>query len=412
MRYLKTYQIFEADGPLEPGKWSWTKDLTIPRDIQEDIYDMAFELKDEGYTVSYQWWPPYEQSNKSYKDNKYPSINITKRDPNNEFAWEKISYAWIKDFCERVSSYLDEKDYNTVVKFRKVNTNDYYDINKSYPNQEPFSDHHMATSIHFRIEMIDRKIYGDVYESVHDTKEEIEEIVSTCKDILLEASDTFGNSSEVSKTYKDDKVIITCVYKLPFNIKSKLEEYKSTMDDIHQRLIEYMTSEGFSFTRRGDSYTSYFDMISGNITYNIDFSKELDKEFIGHLRYLKRYNLLKESNQIDQSVIDECKDILLELEDIGIKTNIHSYLSYSPQKNNEKWIQFFFNRKEEFDYSDIEDVVERLKSYLSEYNLHIKWMSPTEQEDNKPTIKTTRVMDPTTFEPFIRTQCELYFTSN
>lgn len=127
------------------------------------------------------------------------------------------------------------------------------------------------------------------------------------------------------------------------------------------------------------------------------------------MKYLKRFN---ESNQIDQSVIDECKDILLELEDIGIKTNIHSYLSYSPQKNNEKWIQFFFNRVEEFDYSDIEDVVERLKSYLSEYNLHIKWMSPTEQEDNKLTIKTTRIMDPTTFVPFIRTQCELYFTSN
>ena len=248
-------------------------------------------------------------------------------------------------------------------------------------------------------------------ESIHDTKEEIEEIVSTCKDILLEASDTFGNSSEVNKTYKDDKVIITCLYKLPFNIKSKLEEYKSTMNDIHQRLIEYMNSEGFSFTRRGDSYTSYFDWMSG-ITYNIDFSKELDKEFIGHLRYLKRYNLLKESKQIDQSVIDDCKDILLELEDKGIKTNIHSYLSYSSQNNNEKWIQFYFKRKEEFDYSDIEDVVERLKSYLSEYNLHIKWQNQAERGENKLTIKTVRIMDPTTFEPYVRTQCELYFTSN
>ena len=148
------------------------------------------------------------------------------------------------------------------------------------------------------------------------------------------------------------------------------------------------------------------------------------------MKHLKRFN---ESNQIDQSVIDECKDILLELEDKGIKTNIHSYLSYDKKgnslynsSNNEKWIQFFFNRVEEFDYSDIEDVVERLKSYLSEYNLHIKWQNPTEREDNKPTIKTTRVMtlpraddrdfdlprDPTTFEAFIRTQCELYFTSN
>ena len=135
------------------------------------------------------------------------------------------------------------------------------------------------------------------------------------------------------------------------------------------------------------------------------------------MKHLKRFN---ESNQIDQSVIDECKDILLELEDKGIKTNIHSYLSYSTQSNdyynssnNEKWIQFFFNRVEEFNYSDIEDVVERLKSYLSEYNLHIKWMSPTEQEDNKPTIKVTRVVNPMNFQTEgVRTQCELYFTSN
>jgi hypothetical protein len=176
------YQLFEADTPSQPGKFSWAKDLTIPHDIQMDIHDMSYELRDEGYTVSYQWWPPYEQSNKSYKDNKYPSINITKRDPNNEFAWEKISYAWIKDFCERVSSYLDDKDYNTVVKFRKVNTNDYYDINKSYPNQEPFSDHHMATSIHFRIEMISRDVYGDVNESVESTEQDL-------KDILLELKD-------------------------------------------------------------------------------------------------------------------------------------------------------------------------------------------------------------------------------
>ena len=247
-------------------------------------------------------------------------------------------------------------------------------------------------------------------ESVHDTKEEIEEIVSTCKDILLEAQDIFGNS-EVNKEYKDNEVVITCLYKM-LDIKRRIEEFKPTVDAVHVRLIEYMTSNGFSFTNRGESSIKYIDIISYDITYNISFSKELDKDFIDHLRYLKRYNLLKESNQIDQSVIDECKDILLELEDKGIKTNMHSYLSYSPQKNNEKWIQFFFNRVEEFDYSDIEDVVERLKSYLSEYNLHIKWQNQAEQEDNKPGIKTRKAMDPTTFEYHLRTQCELYFTSN
>ena len=128
------------------------------------------------------------------------------------------------------------------------------------------------------------------------------------------------------------------------------------------------------------------------------------------MRYLKRFN---ESKVLDQSVIDECKDILLELEDIGIKTNIHSYLSSGVsigKEYNKNWIQFFFSRKEEFNYSDIEDVVERLKSYLSEYNLHIKWQNQSERVENKPTIKTTRVVNPMNFQTEgVRTQCELHF---
>ena len=131
------------------------------------------------------------------------------------------------------------------------------------------------------------------------------------------------------------------------------------------------------------------------------------------MKYLKRFN---ESVELDQSVIDECKDILLELEDKSIQTNIRSYLSSGVsigEEHNKNWIQFFFNRKEEFDYSDIEDVVERLKSYLSEYNLHIQWQNQAERGENKPTIKVTRVMNPMTFTPEgVRTQCELYFTSN
>ena len=132
------------------------------------------------------------------------------------------------------------------------------------------------------------------------------------------------------------------------------------------------------------------------------------------MKHLKRFN---ESKELDQSVIDECKDILLELEDKGIKTNIHSYINDQQYnriinlKNN--WIQFYFSRKEEFDYSDIEDVVERLKSYLSEYNLHIKWQNQAERGENKPTIKVTRVINPMTFTPEgVRTQCELHFDSN
>jgi hypothetical protein len=137
------------------------------------------------------------------------------------------------------------------------------------------------------------------------------------------------------------------------------------------------------------------------------------------MKHLKRFNESTETKVFDQSVVDECKDILLELEDKGFKTNIHSYLSYDQQYNLSKqgivnlkknWIQFYFSRKEEFDYSDIEDVVERLKSYLSEYNLHIQWQNTAERSEQRPTIKTTSIMNPMTFTPEgVKTQCELHF---
>jgi hypothetical protein len=136
------------------------------------------------------------------------------------------------------------------------------------------------------------------------------------------------------------------------------------------------------------------------------------------MKYLKRFNESTETKVLDQSIIDDCKDILLELEDAGFKTNINSYFNSGKvrqawsnaiglgKKHNKNWIQFYFSR-EEFDYSDIEDVVERLKSYLSEFGLKIDWMSPKERSEQRPTIQNTSVMNPMTFT--FKTQCELHF---
>ena len=125
------------------------------------------------------------------------------------------------------------------------------------------------------------------------------------------------------------------------------------------------------------------------------------------MKYLKRFN---ESNVSDLSVRDDCKDILLELEDKGFRTNVHAHFSTTKEPN-KNWVTFYFSRKEEFDYSDIEDVVERLKSYLSEYGLSIQWIGPKEYKEQKPTISSTVIMNPMTFTPH-RTEfkCELHFS--
>jgi hypothetical protein len=193
MRYLKPYKIFEADAPIEPGNKSWRistfmKDTSIPHDMQLDIHDMSYELRDEGYTISYQWWPPYEKDSRMYRNDKYPSINIAKKSQIKQleaefgFKLEKIYYGHIKDFCDRIKSYLDEKGYNVIIKWRKENSNEYYNLEDSIANWGPFKDYPMANSTHYRIEMISRDVYGDVNESVESTEQDL-------KDILLELKD-------------------------------------------------------------------------------------------------------------------------------------------------------------------------------------------------------------------------------
>jgi hypothetical protein len=164
-----------------------------------DIHDMSYELRDEGYTISYQWWPPYEKDSRMYRNNKYPSINIAKKSQADEYdystdlgvTWllrtdignlEKIYYGHIKDFCDRIKSYLDEKGYNAVIKWRKENSNEYYNLEDSLANWGPFKDYPMANSIQFKIEMISRRVYGNVNESVESTEQDL-------KDILLELKD-------------------------------------------------------------------------------------------------------------------------------------------------------------------------------------------------------------------------------
>jgi hypothetical protein len=122
------------------------------------------------------------------------------------------------------------------------------------------------------------------------------------------------------------------------------------------------------------------------------------------MKYLKRFN----ESKFNQSIIDDCKDIVLELKDNGFWVNISyhfksdvksddSHKSFSvlnkqvvdtnADKWNKNWITFFFSKKEDFDYSDIEDVVERLKSYLSECGLKGKQVESEQAKRKKINIK-------------------------
>ena len=115
---------------------------------------------------------------------------------------------------------------------------------------------------------------------------------------------------------------------------------------------------------------------------------------------LTKFQLFKDSEL--KEMVQTCRDILVELQDRGFNYNLQFF--YNP------WMTIHIVRKEEFDYSDIEDVVERLKGYLQNFNLHLSWQSSDEAKLERPTIKTTGVMNPMTFTPDgMRTHCELHF---
>ena len=143
------------------------------------------------------------------------------------------------------------------------------------------------------------------------------------------------------------------------------------------------------------------------------------------VKYLRRFN-----ENIDQSVIDECKDILLELEDNGFTTKIKDNADHSVTSVGFQPGVTFTLQRSRFSYSDIEEVVERLKLFLSACGLHIQFQSPKEIRNNKPTIKEIKINSPMSVvlstlnlppeerdvlfrEPGdFRNECKIHFISN
>ncbi len=101
------------------------------------------------------------------------------------------------------------------------------------------------------------------------------------------------------------------------------------------------------------------------------------------MKHLNTYKLFEKWNYKQHELsemVSNVKDILLDLDDNGFKTNINFF--YNP------WITIIVTKKTEFEYSEVIDVVERLKEYLVSFGLTTKW---------KPSIIEKKLMDPSNF---------------
>jgi hypothetical protein len=117
------------------------------------------------------------------------------------------------------------------------------------------------------------------------------------------------------------------------------------------------------------------------------------------MKHLKTYKIFEKNSFGDYNhselevMVDDCKDILLELQNMGLTTNLQFF--YNP------WIIFTIWSDKESDKYIIDDVVERLKNYLSEYGLFLS---------EEPTFRDGRIWNPTTFTPVGKNwKCELKF---
>lgn len=109
-----------------------------------------------------------------------------------------------------------------------------------------------------------------------------------------------------------------------------------------------------------------------------------------------------------EKIVQEVEDMFIELRDEGFNTNMQSRYT-----SNGSWIQIFISRKNnEFVYADIENVVERIKSYLTEEGLFYSGRNEEERSTGRPIISTSRSYNPMNFEvEGIRTDCSMTFKS-
>lgn len=150
MKYLKVFKMWEN---------TQNKITPVPLYIQQELIDRSLDLKDEGYKVTFQFYLG--------TGGKYPYINITKPGEGPQIDWrslDKIWYMSINDFCQEVGSYLDSEGYNITIKYLDEKTNKYLDVKDTITDWGPFSNYPMCHSIHYKIEMIDRDIWGDTTE--------------------------------------------------------------------------------------------------------------------------------------------------------------------------------------------------------------------------------------------------------
>ncbi len=128
------------------------------------------------------------------------------------------------------------------------------------------------------------------YESIDSLQTWINEVMDTCKDIMLELEDA-GMKTDVKRSLymkENNSVLVDCT----MSHISPFKWNRFGLIDVYERLSDYMKSEGFEEIERRLGNIGNFPVIDGKYQGKISFKKSgLDSDYIGNLRYLKKYNI-------------------------------------------------------------------------------------------------------------------------
>jgi hypothetical protein len=219
----------------------------IPKDIQKDIIDLSWELKDEGFKIIYQWFkPPIIDSS-----NSYPYISIVKF--NSKVKYKEISY-----FCERISNYLKSKGYKTNIQYMvsdRRNLTHFVNLDSDYVESEYYKIQIIEDSIN------ESKPFGEVDRGNRFKRYNlISDVTNIVNDIFMELRDD-GYDVYVTRNVSVDSLEVKINYK---NISIDTIQYI-------KRLYDYIDSK--KVFKEPEIWVSYIDNISiikANPLNNID----------------------------------------------------------------------------------------------------------------------------------------------
>lgn len=209
--------------------------------------------------------------------------------------------------------------------------------------------------------------YLKTFESSNDELQILPpEMVNDLHDICLELTDS-GLNVEIKNSCGLDKQTFLYI--------TRNFIYTEEISEVIERIKDYVGNKGYYTAIRsvcnknGLKIDKTYDSI-----YIFFYKDNLTQEKFGRLKPISFKS--SETSPLSDDILQDLKDILLELTDVGFRIDINNNYPY-PHKD----ILVFKPKNELFKYKEVMDVVERIKYFMKDKGYSIE-VEKTNKDDN------------------------------